>query len=616
MEAREQAFYFMQATMSVEIPFFQRGYVWNEDNWEELIDNLLDDKQSHFWGSIILKQQQVLTGQVPRCSVIDGQQRLTTLSILLRACYDSLPMSIYSDEIQSATKALLNQILFFKEKALSDKMEIKIKHSMLDAPDYSKVINGKMKDKLESIILKSETKNKGQSSSTILQCYKYFVEFLRKNKEDCINLWESLTNESNKIIVKIDLGAEENEQAIFDTVNSAGVRLTCYDTIKNALFQKANENAKYIEDKKSVIRLYNDCWQVVFGDSSDTLEFWKEERQLGRLVRDNQEVLLHCVALIKGFYDPVINKISDLSQVYKQYISNFDNSELFGFINEIAEYAKLYRNNFIEFDKSTYFKYSEDVKRLFHILSVCEVSTLHPYILKLFKDYNINDENDYNSNPDFLKKIGEVERYVMRHYICQVSTKNFNKDCAMLINEKTTISKLTMDKKDELSNSIVSSRIKAISYNKVANLILFWIELKRRSEDLKFDIKELKYSYSLEHIMPQKWEEYWNVDVLPVIDIINNTEIQDREEAEKVRRCAIYEIGNMTLLNSSLNSSLRNYEIERKINGEGRKNGIKKYASLDVALEITKIFDDKKYWNESTIRERTEMITIELLNIW
>ncbi|MBY6935599.1 DUF262 domain-containing protein [Clostridium botulinum] len=614
MEAREEAFYFMQAGMSVEIPFFQRGYVWNEDNWEELIDNLLDDKQSHFLGSIILKQQYVPSGQTPRCSVIDGQQRLTTLSILLRACYDSLPLLIYSDDVQASTKELLNQILFFKKNRLSDKKEIKIKHSMIDTLDYRRVVNGEMKDKIDSIILQSETKNKEKCSSNILQCYKYFVKFLRQNQNDCEKLWQSLTNESAKILVKIDLKEDENEQAIFDTVNSAGVRLTCFDTIKNALFQRANENAKSDLEKIDVINLYKNCWEVIFSDSQDKLEFWNSERKFGRMVRNNQEVLLHCIALIKGFYDPEVNKISDLSQVYKKYINDFNNNKLFTFINEIVEYAETYRNNFIIFDKSTYFKYSDDVKRLFHILNVCEVSTLHPYILKLFKNYQIKDENEYTK--EFLYKIKEIEKYVIRHSVCQVSTKNFNKDCALLVSGKTSIAKLTMDKSLEISNSSVTKHLKEISNNKLATLILFWIELKRRYEDSKFDMKELKYTYSLEHIMPQKWEEYWNTDRLPVTEVITNIEIKDKDIARNVRSLAIYEIGNMTLLNSKLNTSLRNYEFTRKINGEGRKKGIKDYASLDVALEIIRITDNNKPWNESIISKRTESLTKEFVAIW
>ncbi|MDF2556769.1 MAG: hypothetical protein K0R71_597 [Bacillales bacterium] len=612
MEAREQAFYFMQANMIVEIPFFQRGYVWNEENWEELLENLLDDKQSHFLGSVILKQLHSSIGQVPRCSVIDGQQRLTTLSILLRSCYDSLPLETYSDKLQQLTEAKLNQILYFKEKALSEKMEIKIKHSRLDAPDYKKVINGEMKGRLDSIILKSEIKNKEKCSSNILQCYKYFTKILSNNLTECEKLWESLTDENNKIIVKIDLGVGENEQAIFDTVNSSGVRLTCYDTIKNALFQKAMENARFNKEENNVNDLYDNCWQTVFGDSKDQLEFWNAERPLGRMMRNNQEVLLHCVALIMGFYDPDSNKISDLAQVYKQYISGFDNNKLFDFITSIAEYAEIYQDNFIEFDKSTTYKYSDNVQRLFHILDVCEVSTLHPYILKLFKDYNIKAENNYPI--EFLERIKEIEKYVMRHYICQATTKNFNKECAMLINDRTTIAKLLEDKKDVLSDFALIEKLKSIPNNRVANLILFWVELKRRYDD-KYDLKELKFTYSLEHIMPQKWEEYWNIDALPVKNDQDEI-VVDREIAHNNRASAIYEIGNMTLLNSNLNTSLRNYEFERKVVGDGRKKGIKEYAILSIALEITKIFEDKKCWDEFIIRKRTIAITNEVLAIW
>lgn len=94
----ETEFGFMSASMSIEIPFFRKGYVWREESWEELLDNLLDVKQSQFFGSIILKQLECVSGNVPRWSVIDGQQRLTTLSVLIRACYDSLPVDTFSDD--------------------------------------------------------------------------------------------------------------------------------------------------------------------------------------------------------------------------------------------------------------------------------------------------------------------------------------------------------------------------------------------------------------------------------------------------------------------------------------------------------------------------------------
>lgn len=608
MEAREQAFYFMQAVMSVEVPFFQRGYVWDEDNWGELLENLLDDRQSHFLGSIILKQQYVPTGQVPRCYVIDGQQRLTTLSILLRACYDSLPLTSYSQSLQTDVAALLDQILFFKKQSLSDDKEIKIKHSRIDAPDYSKVIRGEMKDKLDEI------KNVNEYSSNILQCYKYFVTYLCEYQDDCKKLWNLLTDANRKMLVKIDLDAEENEQAIFDTINSAGVRLTCFDTIKNALFQKANENTKDEKEKQQVIDLYTSSWENIFEGDSEKIEFWNAERQLGRLMRDNREVLLHCVALIKGFYNPEQNKISDLAQIYKEYVKGFDNIQLFLFIREIVEYACIYKKNFITFDKATYFTYSEDVKRLFHILNVCEVSTLHAYLLKLFKDYNIRDGVSYQKA--FLDEIKLLEKYVMRHYVCQVSTKNFNKECALLIKGNTSIAKLLQDKDNEINEESVSMHLKKIPSNKVASLILFWIELKRRISDSKIQIKEIKYNYSLEHIMPQKWQEYWGIDVLPVIDIKTQQRIQKQEDAQQARMEAVYQIGNMTLLNSNLNTSIRNYEVKRKIEGEGRKKGIKDYADLNITKEVIENYYRNGKWDEIEIERRTKELTKEFLLLW
>ena len=614
MKACETEFGFMSAAMSIEIPYFQRGYVWNEENWEELLDNLLDDKQSHFLGSIILKQLEYVSGNVPRLSVIDGQQRLTTLSILLRACYDSLPMNTFSNDDKNHIDADMESMLFFKRRKINSPKEIKIKHSMVDAADYKTIIDGQAKKMIDSIVLHSEKKKEEKESSNILQCYKYFYKYLSVHPDDSVKLWEDLLNEQNKILVKIDLEFAENEQAIFDTVNSTGVRLTCADTIKNALFQKANENAITEEEKLEVTNLYKECWEGIFANSNELIEYWSQERQLGRTRRDNLEILLHCIALIKGFYDPEHNKISDLAQVYKKYISGFDNETLLPFIKEIKVYAEIYRKYFYTFNKSTLFKFENDIQRLFHVLSVCEVSTLHPYILKLIKKYNIEDE--YNLPEAFRTEIMKIESFVVRHTICQVSTKNFNKDCAMLIAEKYTIDKAFNDKAAEIGDEIVKEKLKYISNNKVASLILFWIELHRRHTDRRFDSDELKYSYSLEHIMPQKWEEYWNLDTCPVVSTETDLVIKDREAAAEVRWSAVYELGNMTLLNSSLNSSLRNFEFSRKVVGEKRKKGIKEYASLDITREIVNVYEKNKVWNEKFIRKRTTELTKEFFEIW
>lgn len=614
MQAKETEFGFMAASMSIEIPYFQRGYVWNEENWEELLDNLLDDNESHFLGSIILKQLECVSGNVPRWSVIDGQQRLTTLSILLRACYDTLPMDTFPEDVKNDIEVNLASILFYKHRRINSPKEIKIKHSMVDTADYKLIIEGTARQMVENIVLHSKKKKGEKESSNLLQCYKYFYDYLVERPDTSVKLWEDLLDDQNKILVKIDLDISENEQAIFDTVNSAGVRLTCADTIKNALFQKANENAASEPDKEAVIRLYKECWEQVFSANSEVIEYWGTERKLGRTVRDNLEVLLHCVALVKGFFDPELHRLSDLPQVYKKYISGFDNQALFSFIEEIREYAKLYQKYFYTFDKSTFFSYKNDIQRLFHVLSVCEVSTLHPYILKLFKEYEIEDE--YRLPEEFKEELRRIEKYVIRHTVCQVSIKNFNKDCALLIAGKATIGKFFHDKEHEIGDEAVKEKLKTIPYNKVASLILFWIELHRKAVDGRFDTQELKYVYSLEHIMPQKWEEYWNFSECPVRSVATKEIITDKELCREIRSAAIYELGNMTLLSSNLNSSIRNYEFDRKVNGEKRKKGIKDYASLDITREVVNVYESEKLWNEVKIRERTNALTEEFLEMW
>lgn len=630
MEAHEKSFTFMNGPIRIEIPFFQRGYVWNKDNWRDLIEDLLDEKSSHFLGSIILKAIKTESGEIPRWSLIDGQQRLTTLSVLLRACYDNLPLSTYDDEVQGDLKRQMQDMLFYKEKSISATRKAKIHHSLVDSPAFCKVINGEMLDKLDDIVLIEEATKEKKASDGILQCYKFFCTYLNKDEDKTTRLWELLQNPNTKILVKIDLEADENEQAIFDTVNSAGVRLTCADTIKNSIFQYAIDKAEEIkkihevveiilkdetiriESKENVIELYKKTWEGTFGCDGDTIGYWATLRPLGRITRDNLEILLHCIALMKGIYNPEVHKMSDLPDVYKEYTKKLAAKELMEFIIEICSYGEKYRKFFCSFDETTLYSYKKPIQRLFHILNVCDISTFHAYILKLLSKYDDLDEG--NLPKDISTELHNLEIIAIRYVICGSSTKNFNKNCADLLAEKTTTANLIKDRQDEIGDHIFAQKLINIS-NKHATLLLFWLELRRRSEDTKCAEKELKYCYTLEHIMPQKWQEFWPVNN-PIVKDASGRDITDSEIAEEVRSAAIYEIGNMALLVSNLNTSIRNYEFVRKMEGEGRKAGVKKYDYLLYTKDITALYDKGDIWDETKIHARTRELTEEILKMW
>lgn len=619
MQAHERAFSFIKGDCFYEVPFFQRGYVWSSENWEELIENLLDVSKSAFLGSIILKQKRTPSGEPTRFMIIDGQQRLTTLSILLRAVYDSLMKTPndYSQEVRSQLESALNAQLFVIRNSFTGRKEVKIRHSHVDKKSYEKVIEGAYS--ADEFVADENARREDIRSrepeapqDKILQCYRYFMQYLSEKCEvDAVQrLWENLTKEKIKFLVNIDLGEEENEQAIFDTVNTAGVRLTCSDTIKNALYQKYIDVLKddpTIQDAEAAaIAFYQETWGQAFLSSAEDIAYWTAKHQSGRLFRENLEILLHCVAVIDGFFDPSEMKMSDLSVCYKKHIEGMGKEVLKEFIEKIKEMSGLYKEKIVAFENCTQFKYDDYFLRLIHICDILEVSTFYPYFLNLLYK---NQKEESPDDSELEQKCADIERYIVLHAVCGATTKNYNKECVQLL-KGVSVQMLMANCSGEINETSFLAGLTSVRSNKLATLLLFWIELYKR-EQSHADIKELKYTYTLEHIMPQKWQKYWPIAQVPVYGT-DGAKVQDEQEAVKTRGKAIYSIGNMTLLNAKLNTSLRNFSFERKMNGEGRKRGIKDLADCLIARTLI----DKKEWDEREIAKREEGFIADIKQIW
>ena len=601
MEAREKELKFLATEGKVIIPFFQRTYVWEEENWENLLEGLfskpVSKPEGHFLGSIILKQIPVNSGEPKKLEVVDGQQRLTTLSILIKALYD-----LFSPELQKTTENVMRQILFSKLYETSSEYFVKIEHSQVDKEAYESVITANLDGKPAIDI-----KEIDETSHRIKQCYKYFCETLNaKTQKERENLFNKILDSTNKMLVVIDiLEGKDDEQAIFDTLNTAGVRLTTAEIIKNALYQKIIE----VSNKEDAIKLYKETWEKTFLNNEDTVRYWGTERLTGRLKRDNIEILLHCFGVIKEFFDPDKHALSDLSRLYKEKIKNINSKEdLKNFIKEIIEYANIYREKFPTFDRSFSFSFEDSINRLFHILDELEISTFHPYIL-----YTFNNKEFQNDENSIKEKLAMLEKFIVRRMIAQQTTKNYNKYCKEFIKNPSSIT----EKLRETTDDDILNGLKRIS-NKNASLLLFWVELYRRNKDNKYDTKELKFTYSLEHIMPQKWEEHWKN--IPEKYKPDGSKMTD-EEAKKDRDEKIYWIGNMTLLSSSLNSALKNCTFEKKMEGDKERKGIKgikAYADLSITKDdIVEPYDTRdKNWDETKIEGRTNKLGNEIKEIW
>lgn len=588
MEAKASNFevIVIEASRNMVIPFFQRSYVWEQEQWEQLFDDLLNSfntQKEHFLGSIILKRSQ---GNENNSVVIDGQQRLTTFSILLKALYDNID-----------GKDDFNSLLFNMDYG---KKPI-IAHSRLDKELYSKIFSG---DEIDSNIKEG-----------ILGCYNFFKCKIKEVFKDKIKLDEEILNrdeirkfmvfiKNSKIWILVNLNSNEDEQQIFDSINSTGVKLTATDIIKNALFAKA------MELKTDYETLYKTYWENVFeGEKKEKIDFWDSEVATGRLKRTQSEIFLHAFAIVKGFFDAE-QSLDKLSQAYKDKINEFDDKDKIElFLKEIKDYADIYfefpkivlRTSKNEKYKATNFTFNNHEWRLFHILKVADVNTIMPLLLKL----------KYGKDEKVLKECYEIlEVFIVSCYVSSATTKDYNKLFAKMtleldienptdsikkhLQERVTIA---LPNRSQIENSLKSVSKKLD--NKRAKLVLFWIELFRRHSNPN-DIKELSYQYELEHLMPQEWKENWaNIGI-------------NEDNANRL----IFQIGNMTLLNKPLNVKISNNKWEIKLKGDGKKEGIKDCADLLITRKDIVENIDIETWNETAIEHRTENLIKEFFEIW
>lgn len=599
MKASEKSLTFLRDQFIYIVPYFQRGYVWDESNWEGIWQELTAKRKDSFLGSIILKEEEYL-GREEKCkTIIDGQQRLTTLTILLRAMLDYYVSKGVND---SETLQHFKELIFYRytqwlETGTVTTEKCRIEHSRLNKKDYTDVVEGKID--IKKIVMLTE---EGEPSSKILRCYRFFLEKLQNAAIEEINqVREKLIVDTNKILVVIDLNDKENEQVIFDTINSTGVKLTASDIIKNALFQKIKQAGVSLE------QFYVDTWQQRFENTEEIRDLWLDTKGIGQNQRSNIDLFFYSFAIIEGFFSVPGDKMSDLAMKYKEHIGNFTVDQTKTFILKICKYADIYMDTFIGFDDITGYTFNDGKIRLLQILNAVKITAFDPFILFALKNYDEPKQNE------LFKKL---ECYVMRHYVIGNTTKmgRFLQDAVDMITGKFDFDEKLAD--DLISDIRLERALKYVNNTK-ARLLLFWVELYRHTQK-ESDLYNtpLNYAYELEHIMPQKWATHWSLEVLPILDE-NNVPLPV-DVATRMRSEAVYEIGNMTLLSSRLNKKLQNYCFKDKVEGsvisKRQVFGMRKFASLSITKEVINIVP--LVWNEEKIHNRTEELTKEIKKIW
>ena len=500
------------------IPVYQRNYDWKTENCKQLYDDLVkvvkEDRKSHFFGSIVSVFNPDSHGE--EYLIIDGQQRLTTVTLLLLAMFNLLNSGVIS-----SSKSNRKQFLY--EEYLVDKWndEVKLKPVKNDQIALGKLFS----DKDEHI-----------KSSNMTANYDYFYERIQRQEITVDELYEAICSLE---IISILLNHEDDPQLIFESLNSTGLDLTEGDKIRNYILMglPSKKQSSYYEKYWNKIELYTNY-------------------QVSAFVRDYLSVKLQSIPQQKKVYF-----------YFKDFVeSNHIESELL--LTEMLAYAKRYK---ILLDGQT------DNKKLnscIDRLNRLETSVTRPYFLEVLRLY---DENILTLTQ--VQEIFQtVESYLFRRAMCGLPTNALNKIFHMLHRdivrydgtEDNYVEKFKyalMSKKESARFPNDDEFITAFSERPVYLMKKNNVYILERFENFGTDETNDVYgkcddgTYSIEHIMPRTLTPTWKRDL--------------GENYEQIHNQWQHRIANLTL--TAYNSTYSNLPfVEKKTKENGfEQSGIR-----------------------------------------
>lgn len=554
----------------LEVPFYQRAYVWDEEQWDRFLSDMefiTKTRKPYFLGSIIFKcgKQPKTWDSFSDCKiVIDGQQRLTTLMIFFKV------LCLRTGENK----------LFERNFRLEDDT-IALQHGRNDVSAFEKVIN---QDKLEEI-------PNTTPESRIISAFNYFLKKLDADELD------RKTIKQNVQFVCIDLLEGEDEQQVFDTINSLGVRLTTAELLKNYFYNKDN-----VED-------YENGWVAVFEKDNETRSYWEQEIETGRIKRSLIDIFFD--AYFQMFLQDknynittedklVYSRVDKLSKSYQSFIENYCGGDKSVVLDNMADYAKCFAETFRPDCCGRGIPATPGMERMNVIVFGLKNTTLIPYLLYVAK--NVENQNE-------LMKIYRIlESYLMRRIVVHAPTKNYNNlFISLILNNVLTAEALKerLSKGNDATTYMPSDEelLQGFKTAKLVNLhtrgILYLLESGVRSAKNATALLGFN-NYSLEHMMPKKWRNNWSQC--------------DTEELAKQRDSVLLTLGNLAIITQSLNASIRDSSWKAKKEGKGvNRPGLSVCASgLHTIIDAL----EKEEWNETEIATRAEWLYNEARSLW
>lgn len=490
------------------IPIYQRVYSWEKEQCKQLWDDIIktggnDKIEGHFIGSIVFVHDGIYTTSHNELLIIDGQQRLTTITLLFIALRDHL-----NDEDE------------FLEKFSRQKIQNRylINNDEKGDKKFRLILSESDKDTLLFLIDRNKRKP-SEPSSKIMENFELFKEWIRKNTDKLETIFKGL---DKLMVVEISLErGKDNPQLIFESMNSTGKDLTQTDLIRNYILMRLEPEEQKI--------FYEKYWRAM----EKGFEQSEREELFNKFVR-------HYLT-IKTREIPNINKVYEAFKRYHQERG----IEIEALLLDLQKYCGYFCQ--------IVFKKEEDDKGLNKALGFLvdlEMDVIYPLLLELYSDYR----DKVLSNKDFISIIDLIESYIFRRVVCGLGTNSLNKIFPFVtkkINKdqylesiKAYFGYLTEKQRFPNNDEFKKLFITIDFYNFQKKKYFF-----ERLENFEREERVYTHEYTIEHIMPQTLTKEWKRDLGE-----NFQEIHDKY---------LHTIGNLTLTGYNSEYSNRSFQEKR-----------------------------------------------------
>lgn len=536
------------------IPVYQRNYDWKMEHCKQLYDDLVkiirQNRKSHFFGSIVSVQSE--SGTMEEFLIIDGQQRLTTISLLLLTIYHLLSSGKMVSRDHQLTDKILKKYLI--DEYVPEEKRIKLKPIKNDQKAF-----GILFDQDEEYI----------PDSNLTINYRYFYDRIQHGELDIDELFDAICKLE---IINISLNHEDNPQLIFESLNSTGLNLSEGDKIRNYILMGLpnDQQTKFYEKYWNRIESYTDY-------------------DVSSFVRDYLS--------IKQQSTPNMNSVYP---TFKKYVEDAEVADIEPLLKDLLEYAKRYAF-LIKGGHS-----DERLNSCIYRLNRLSTSVTRPFLLEVIR----LSESGALTADELIEVFHFTESYLFRRAICDLPTNALNKIFLLLHREIIRFDGDESHYVEKFKYALLSKRERTrfpsdeefaecmstrniYGMNPKNKLYLF----ERLENSETSETKDVwghldRGEYSIEHIMPQHLTAAWIVSL--------------GDNYEAIHTNWLHRLANLTL--TAYNSRYSNSPFAEK---RDMPHGFK-----DSGLRINQWVGRKEQWGLPELEERDQLLKNTVIGIW